>query len=434
MSFIAPTPVQSDTDVPLQADVLVIGGGIVGVATTLALAEAGVSVVLCEKGAIAAEQSCRNWGWTRQMGRDAAEMPLIIKSLQAWAAMKTRVGQDVGFRRTGATYVCRTERQLADYESWMPLAREYDIPTKMLGKSELPASLVGISKQFMGAMHTETDGVAEPHLATPAMAEAARRNGAHILTQCAVRNVESQAGEVSSVVTERGEIRCQSVVLAGGSWSRLFAGNLGIHLPQLKVLGSAARIESSSKPVPDMPIGGENFSFRPRMDGGYTIARRNANIASITPDSFRLFKDFAPTLVKSWSELRLRIGKQFIEEWRVPRHWSPSEVSPFERIRILDPYPKSRLNQEAMRHLSAAFPAFANSRISDEWAGLIDVTPDAIPIIGQVAQLPGFYLATGFSGHGFGLGPAAGQLTADIVRGVRPCVDPSPFSPERFSN
>lgn len=432
MSFISPVGVQGDADTPSQSDVVVIGGGIVGVATTLALAEAGVSVTLCEKGNIAAEQSCRNWGWTRQMGRDTAELPLITQSIDAWAAMKGRVGLDVGFRRTGATYICRSERQLADYEAWMPLAKQFDIPTKMLGTQELAAYLTGIAGQFAGAMHTATDGVAEPHLATSAMAEAARRHGAALLTGCAVRSVENEAGAVASVITERGEIHCDNVVLAGGSWSRLFAGNIGIRLPQLGVRSSAARIDAPASRVPDMPVGGEAFSFRPRLGGGYTIARRNAGIASITPDSFRLFTDFFSSLVKNRKEFRLRLDGQFMHEWRRPRSWAADEVSPFEQMRILDPRPDSRLNAEALSNLGTAFPAFADSHITNEWAGLIDVTPDAVPIIGPVACLPGFYLATGFSGHGFGLGPGAGQLMADIVRGVQPCVDPTPFSATRF--
>lgn len=432
MAFIPPREIKSNTTLPSQVDVVVIGGGIIGVATTLSLAEHGVRVALCEKGAIAAEQSCRNWGWTRQMGRDPAELPLIIRSIQNWAEMKERLGEDVGFRRTGATYLCRTERQLAEYEGWMPLAREYDIATRVIRSAELPTFLDGVSNQFVGALHTATDGKAEPHLAAPAMAEAARRHGAHVLSPCAVRGVETRAGSTCGVVTEHGEIACERVVLAGGSWSRLFAGNLGISVPQLRVLGTAARIEAPTGAVPDMPIGGDKFAFRPRADGGYTIARRNANVASITPDSFRLFSDFAPTLIKSWRELRLRIGKEFIDEWRMPKRWNSSEVTPFELIRILDPEPSSRLNHEAMTHLARAFPAFAQSHISHEWAGLIDVTPDAVPIIGPVAQLPGFYLATGFSGHGFGLGPGAGELMADMVRGATPRVDPHPFRFERF--
>jgi glycine/D-amino acid oxidase-like deaminating enzyme len=346
--------------------------------------------------------------------------------------MKTRVGEDVGFRRTGATYLCRTERQLAEYEAWLPLAREYDIATRVISQTELPDFLEGVSKHFVGALHTATDGKAEPHLAAPAMAEAARRNGAHILTSCAVRDVETRAGKVGSVVTEHGEVACESVVLAGGSWSRLFAGNLGIPVPQLKVLGTAARIDVSNSAVPAMPVAGDNFAFRIRADGGYTIARRNANISPITPDSFRLFADFAPSLIKSWRELRLRIGKEFINEWRIPKQWKSGDITPFEQCRILDPEPASHLNKEAIKHLSNAFPTFEQSQISHEWAGLIDVTPDAVPIIDQVPQLPGFYLATGFSGHGFGLGPGAGELIADIVRGGETCVDPHPFRYARF--
>ena len=432
MAFIPPRDVKGDQTLPSQVDVVVIGGGIVGVAATLSLTERGIRVALCEKGAIGAEQSSRNWGWTRQMGRDPAEIPLIIRSIRAWSEMRARIGEDVGFRRTGATYLCRSERQLAEYEAWMPLAREHDIATRLIGTAELPSFLPGITNRFTGALHTATDGVAEPQLAAPALAEAARRHGAHVLTSCAVRGVETRGGRISGVVTERGEIACENVVLAGGSWSRLFAGNLGVSVPQLKILGTAARIDAPSGRVPAMPVGADNFAFRIRADGGYTIARRNANIAPITPDSFRLFGDFAPMLVKSWKELRLRIGKEFIDGWRMPRRWNADDVSPFEHIRVLDPRPLSRLNREAVRHLVAAFPAFETSQISHEWAGLIDVTPDAVPIIGPVAQLPGFYLATGFSGHGFGLGPGAGELVADMVSGGTPCVDPHPFRFERF--
>ena len=193
------------------------------------------------------------------------------------------------------------------------------------------------------------------------------------------------------------------VVVAAGAWSRLFLGNLGLNFPQLKLLGTAARIESEGA-VPEMPVGGGDFSFRKRLDGGYTIAQRNANVAPITPDSFRLFFDFLPTLLTSWRELKLRVNGQTVSELNMSRRWSLDEATPFEAIRTLDPVPHAPFNRNAVRNLTRAFPAFADARLTHSWAGMIDATPDAIPVIGPIAAVPGLYLSSGFSGHGFGSG------------------------------
>jgi glycine/D-amino acid oxidase-like deaminating enzyme len=223
------------------------------------------------------------------------------------------------------------------------------------------------------------------------------------------------------------------VVLAGGAWSRLFCGNLGVELPQLKLLASVMR----SGPVEGAPgraAGADDFAFRKRLDGGYTIARRNANVAEITPESFRLLFDFLPAVVSQWHELRLRVGRSFIEEWRVPRRWTLDEKTPFEQVRTLDPAPSDTILAEAERNLVRSFPAFTGMAIAERWAGLIDATPDGVPVISDVPSLPGFYIASGFSGHGFGIGPGAGHLMADLVTGAAPLVDPSPYRYGRFSS
>ena len=433
MSRIIPDSVPTERTLPEKVDVVVIGGGIAGVSTTLFLAEAGVSVALCEKGLIAGEQSTRNWGWVRQMGRDPAELPLAMQSLDLWRTMNARTGEETGFRQRGITYLCETKREVEGYEAWLEHARTYQLDSRLVPAADLPGLLPGVAEgRFLAGLHTATDGCAEPTKAAPAMARAAARAGAHVLTSCAVRSVETEAGHVSGVVTEHGPIRCTSVVLAGGAWSRLFAGNLGIDFPQLKILGTVSRIDGPSGPVPDMPVGGGNFSSRRRLDGGFTATMRNANIAAITPDSFRLFADFVPTLVKSWDELKLRVNGRFIEEWRTPRRWAADEVSPFERVRILDPEPHERFNRDGLKHLARAFPGFEGARITHSWAGLVDATPDAVPVIGPVGSIPGFYIASGFSGHGFGIGPGAGKLMAEIVTGAPTCVDARPFRLDRF--
>ncbi len=290
----------------------------------------------------------------------------------------------------------------------------------------------GSVRCFAGALHTPSDGVAEPEKAVPAMAGAARRQGAAILGHCAVRGLDLRAGRVAGVVTERGTIACQAVVRAGGAWSRLFCGNLGIDLPQLKLLGSVLRTARVDGP-PDCAVGASNFSFRKRQDGGFIVSRRNANVAPLVPDSFRLLRDFLPTLSKSFRELRLRVGRRFIEEWQYKRRWSLDEATPFEQVRVLDPAPTQSLLREGIENLAQALPAFRGVKVQQRWAGLIDATPDTVPLIASVASIPGFHVATGFSGHGFGIGPGAGRLAADLVTGDRPIVDPAPFALGRFA-
>ncbi|HEX3349498.1 MAG TPA: FAD-binding oxidoreductase [Acetobacteraceae bacterium] len=424
-------PVETDAALPEQSDVVVIGGGIAGVCTALFLAEKNISVTLCEKGHIAGEQSSRNWGWCRQMGRDKAEIPLSVEALRLWAGMNDRVEGETGFRRAGIIYTCDAPSDLAEHEEWIEHARLYQIDTRVLTAEEMERLMPGAARKFAGAVYTASDGRAEPQKAASAIAAATIRKGATVLTNCAVRGIETTGGRISGVVTERGPIRCNSVVLAAGAWSRLFCGNHGLELPQLKVLGSVFRTEKLDGP-PEVAVGGSDFAFRKRLDGGYTISRRGATAAPIVPDSFRLLADFLPSLWSQRKELRLRLGSRFVEEWRLPRRWALDAVSPFERVRVLDPEPLEGTLTEARENLVKAFPAFAPMKVAQSWAGLIDVTPDAVPVIAPVAAIPGFFMATGFSGHGFGIGPGAGRLMADLVAGDTPIVDPAPFRYERF--
>ena len=132
--------------------------------------------------------------------------------------------------------------------------------------------------------------------------------------------------------------------------------------------------------------------------------------------------------------MRLRLGRRFFEELAQPARWSLDRESPFERVRVLDPAPSPDLLDAAAAELRRAFPAFKDTQIEERWAGYIDVTPDAVPVISPVERLPGFFIATGFSGHGFGIGPGAGRLMADLVTGVPPVVDPVPYRFGRFSD
>jgi glycine/D-amino acid oxidase-like deaminating enzyme len=132
--------------------------------------------------------------------------------------------------------------------------------------------------------------------------------------------------------------------------------------------------------------------------------------------------------------VKLRLTGDFQRQMAAPVHWSLDSVSPFERTRVLDPPPYAPILAEAETNLMAAFPTFHGMRIAERWGGVIDVTPDAVPVISPVDTVPGFFIATGFTGHGFGIGPGAGRLMAELVMGERPVVDPAPFRYSRFTD
>jgi glycine/D-amino acid oxidase-like deaminating enzyme len=426
-------PVASDETLPARADVVVIGGGIIGTSAALFLAERGISTVLVEKGHIAGEQSSRNWGWCRKMARDPRELPLVIESLRLWQGMNERVEAETGFRTCGIMYLAETPGDLGRLEGWLEHAREYQLDTRVIDGGEVSRLLPGAAKKWAGALYTASDGKAEPQLAAPAIAAAARRRGAAVVQGCAARGIETAAGRIAAVVTEKGRIACQSVILAGGAWSRLFCGNLGIELPQLKVLGSVMRTERLDG-GPEISASGGLFGYRKRLDGGYTIATLGVRTIDLVPDSFRLLPQYLPAARLHWRKLRFRLGGKFAEEWRMPRRWALDAASPFEAVRVLDPAADPFVLERARASIAEAFPAFRNIAVAQSWGGMIDVMPDAIPVISAVDRVPGFFIATGFSGHGFGIGPAAGRLVADMATGGPTIVDPMPFRLSRFTD
>ena len=421
---------ECDLDLPRRTGTVVIGAGIIGISTALALAEQGMAVTVLEKGRVGAEQSSRNWGWCRTTGRDLAEVPLAMESVRMWGGMAARIGADVGFRRAGVAYVAETARELDGHAAWLERARDYQVDSRLLDADATAALLPGAGRRFAGCLHTASDARAEPQHAVPAMAAAARRLGATILEGCAARGLDMQGGRVAGVVTERGRIACEAVVLAGGAWSRLFCGNQGVRFPQLKILGSVLR--TAPMEGPDLSVGGNDWAFRKRADGGYTIAQRNNMVTPIVTDAFRLLPQFGRSFLQNRRELKLRLDGSFLAEWRLPRRWALDATSPFEATRVLDPSPSAASLAFAQRRLVQAFPAFGGMQVTGTWGGMIDVTPDGVPVISAVPAVPGFHLASGFSGHGFGIGPGAGRLMADLVTGHAPLVDPAPFRFARF--
>jgi len=424
-------PLGQPEAIPAQADVVIIGGGIVGVSTAWFLAQQGVDVVLCEKGHIAGEQSGRNWGWVRVQGRDESEVPMMLESLRIWEGLKDEIGEDVGFTREGCFYTANTSKEMQSFEEWLGIAKSYGIDTRLIDAAELKQHIRGAAVDWAGAIMTLSDGRAEPHKATPAIARAAKRSAATILSACAVRGIETSGGRVSAVVTEYGAIKTSTVLCAAGAWTSMFCRSLGIDVPQLRVRGTVARTAACEN-VLDGDIFDDRLGIRRREDGGYTIAHGSVLEHPLTPASFRYFAKFLPALLHEWKLVRLSVGREFIDEWNTPKVWELDRPSPFEATRVLSPSPTPAVLRGIRRNLDAMFPQLADTPIIETWAGIIESSPDVVPIIDSIDRIAGFHVATGFSGHGFGIGPGAGKAIAGMLTGVDSGIDLAQFRLGRF--
>jgi glycine/D-amino acid oxidase-like deaminating enzyme len=426
------TPIRYPGPLPEAADVVVLGGGIIGVMTALYLAQAGQKVVLCEKGRIAGEQSSRNWGWIRQQGRDKDELPIVVESLRLWRGFAQHFGDALGFRQTGVVYLANTDAALAEYESFLPHAQANGVDTRLLARHEI-ASVLGTSADWKGAMHTPSDARAEPWTAVPLLAGLAAEAGAVLIENCAIRRLDIQAGAVAGVETEQGRVRAARVVVAGGAWSRLFLSAHGIPIPQLSVLASVARTEPMAEIFPGAATD-SHFAFRRRMDGGYTLAPGAEHDFFIGPDAFRSFGLYLPVLKNDFRSTHFRpmAPTGFPDAWGIRRDWGDGP-SPFEAMRILNPSPNMGSLGRVQDRFAAAFPGLGRPRITSAWAGMIDTMPDVVPVVDH-APIPGLTIATGMSGHGFGIGPGMGRVLADLVMGRPTGHDLSRFRFGRFAD
>ena len=421
--------------IPSAADIVIIGAGIVGVATAWFLVKQGVSVVVCEKGHIAGEQSGRNWGWVRQQGRDAREMPMIVESLRIWRQLGHEIGEDLGFRQRGILYLTDNDRQLERYAAWAKFSETFETGTRVIDRNELHRLRLvqGAAAAWRGALYTASDGRAEPHKATPALARAVAREGGTVLTGCAVRGIETTGGRVSGVVTERGRISTSTVLCAAGAWTSMFCRSLGIRVPQLRVRGTVCRT-GPAEPVCEGSLSDANLALRRRLDGGYTVASGSTIDHPITPSTLRFGAQFARALWTDARSMRFSLGREFLDELAMPRAWSLDEKSPFEKCRVLNPKPNSNTLRHIRKHLDATFPQLAATPIVETWAGMIETTPDVVPVIDEADGLAGFHIATGFSGHGFGIGPGAGKAIAGLLTGNDVGLDVREFRLGRFSD
>lgn len=410
------------------ADVVVIGGGIVGCMTALELAKSGLKPVLLEKGAIGHEQSSRNWGYIRQQGRADPEIPLMVEARDAWAGFEEYTGSNIGWRESGNLRLLENEQDVEWYRDWAVKGRAHNIPVEILQPDAISTLLPGSRGDWLAATYTPTDGQVDPVLATQATAAMARRLGAVILANTVAHSILVRRGKVIGVATPQGMIATESVVIAGGVWTRRLLADLGINLPLQWVRLTAAE----TGPVdgfPDIPtVWSRDVSFRQTQNSGLMFAASRRAYIDVMPSALNNVGYFLPTLRHNLRTFQMSVGKAAFRDLRT-RLGSQARYAGWE------PTVNVRSVKSSFAALCKIYPELADVPVARSWAGYIDGTPDNLPVLSTVPTIKGLVAGGGFSGHGFGPAPASGRILSDLARSGR-CErhDVSPFDLARFES
>ncbi|WP_279483974.1 FAD-binding oxidoreductase [Aureimonas sp. SK2] len=377
-----------------MADVVIIGSGISGAATAYELAKEGLSVVLVDRFGPGAMAS----GWTlagvRQSGRHIAELPLAKAAVEIWETLGEELDAPTHYRRGGNLRLARNEEEVAIIRGIVAeqtssgLQLDF-LPTTRDVREIAPA----LSEDVLAASFCPTDGSADPSSTVAAFVAAAVRLGVDTRFGERVLEVETEDGKVTGVRTDKGSIPTRKVVVAAGIFGNELLRPLGIdvplQIPMVTVLRSApldAVLEQVIGVANADCAGRQEFNGRFRVTSG-------------------------------------------LQDW----HGGLQETQKPEgtRPRVL---PTGRSMAQVVELFGHVVPAFAQAQIEESWVGLIDLTPDALPVIDADAGPEGLVVAMGFSGHGFCLGPITGRLIADLVQGRPARLPIEPFRYQRFHN
>ena len=414
-----------------QADVAVIGGGIAGSAIAYHLAKRDAKVVLLEKGQIGDEQSGRAWGFVRQQGRSPRELHLMMECNKMWQTLSEELNADIEWVQGGNLAVAYDETRMGELEEWCRMGQEHGLEVEMLTGQQVHDMVPQASGVFAGGMYTPSDGHAEPIKATTALARAAQENGAEVITNCAVEDIETRNGEVTGVVTEQGLVRAPVVVCAAGAWSPKVARMVGLSLPY-RVVRATVTETTPTDPISDVGYWAPGLSFRQRPNGSLYVASAARSDYDVDLESFRDIGMFLPNFLKNRQHFKINVGNELVQDVLRSMPWSPSKKHPFAHTVGVEPTPNQSNVTTTMRRFHKLFPSLESVGVQRIWAGRIDATADAVPIMGEVNRPKGFIFATGFSGHGFAMGPIVGKVTSELILDGRSSLDLHPLRYSRF--
>ncbi|SFU08114.1 NAD(P)/FAD-dependent oxidoreductase [Sedimentitalea nanhaiensis] len=370
-------------------DVLIVGAGITGATAALALAEAGVSVEVIDRYGPAAMAS----GWTlagvRQSGRDPAELPLARAAVALWRDLDNRLEAKTGYRQTGNLRLARNNAEIATIHTLVAEQTAAGLPLELLSDiTDIRAIAPGLSETIKAASWCASDGQADPVATVNAYLGMAAKLGAQISMGEAALELTVDCGRVSRVVTHSRSISPGAVILATGTEVNVLLDPLGQTLPLRRPVVTVLR-SAPCNPVLAPVLGVANADMAARQEeSGHFRVTSGAEDGS--------------------GKLCETDGKPVIR-------------------------PVAQRVMEAIATVSAVLPVFAEVEIDSIWAGALDLTPDALPVIDCVPGVHNLVVAAGFSGHGFGIGPVTGALAADLALNRTPHLSLDAFGFERFT-
>lgn len=375
---------QSGRELPPRASVVIVGGGIMGVSAAYHLAAAGVTgVVLVDAGALGSGSTSKAAGGVRAQFSDTINIRLALRSLRAFETFTGQFGQEIDFHQVGYLFLLDSAADVSSFEDAVKIQNELGVPSRMISVAEAARLSPLISTDgLLAAAFSPADGYCTPESVVLGYATAARRLGARLVPHCPVTRIEVQGGQVTAVVTAGGRIGTDTVICTAGPWSRQVGEWAGVDLPVTPLRRQVLITE---------PISGLDRRMPFTIDFGTTL----------------YFHREGPGLLLGMSD--------------------PDETPGFKLDRSDAWLPGLG------RVMQRRAPALMNAGIRSGWAGLYEVTPDHNALIGESATVRRFLYATGFSGHGFLMGPAVGEVLRDLYLGQPPRIDVGALSADRFA-
>ncbi len=366
----------------MNADVLIIGGGIQGCSTAFHLARSGASVIVLEKDYIARHASGVNAGGVRLLGRDLAEVPLSKASMDMWQVLDETLEEDTGFRRKSVVNIAVDEADIATLKvrdkKMQALGHSHE---RIIDQVELRAILPHVHASCLGGAVSDIDGYALPYQATNALRRAAMRFGARFIEGQALSNLR-QVGQVWIAQTQDKTFEASTVVNCAGAWADQVAMRIGDNVPlshAAPMLMITARLPHFAGPV--VGAVSRQLSFK-QFENGTVLIGGGA-------------KGFAD---RANNTTRLDYGKL----------------------------------AKAAKTTIEFFPIMRSASINRMWAGLEAYMPDNLPVISPAANADNAFHAFGFSAHGFQMGPIVGKVMADLVLTGKTDFDLNAFRIDRY--
>jgi len=371
------------TALPGRADVVVIGGGVIGTSIAFHLAEAGVDVCLLERHELASGSTSRAAGGFRAQFSDPLNVAISMRSIDAFTRFAERPGGEIDLAQVGYLFLLDREEDVAVFEQSVALQNALGVASRFVPLEEV-AELCPVAglENVLAATYCALDGHASPEAVVQGYAAGVRGNGGTVITRCAVTGLEVFGNKIHAVATALGTIESGIVVCAAGAWSPTLAEMVGVELPVQPIL----REIGFTAPVAGLP---DRIPFTVDFSTGFYFHREGPGLLFGMADRDQL-----------------------------PGFDEPADPAWLEKV----------IGVAELR-----LPSLLDMGIAGGWKGFYEVTPDHNALVGEATEASRFLYATGFSGHGFLQGPAVGEIVRDLVLGREPFVDVAPFSVDRFA-